>query len=216
MFRGLMVYQTEFAESVLRWQAFHTNLSDGSSNKVSLKNQGIALLSHLYGRARDLCKPISDEVINTENGVEVIVAVIHKRDPLSVVSSVYSELIKLMTVKRLSNKTFKDFELRFDAQLSRFNSLATNTALSNPLSALILLANANVDAGQRVSIIAAASPPANLVDSNASIDKIILLVIYESVAPVLRQRDGQKNGGSSARIIAASTAQVQFEGTHSH
>lgn len=69
--------QTEFAESVHRWQASHANLPDGTSNKISLKNQGIVLLSHLYGQARDLCKPISYAIINSENGVETIIAAIH-------------------------------------------------------------------------------------------------------------------------------------------
>lgn len=149
--------QTEFADSVLRWQAFHANISEAKSNKISPMNQVIVLLSHFYGRAKVLCKSIPDFVVCNEKRVEAIVGAFHKRDLLSVLLSVYGELITLMTAKRTPNETPKNFELRFNAELTRFNSLATNTALFGTVSAIISLANANVDANQKVSTLAAVS-----------------------------------------------------------
>lgn len=95
--------QTEFAESMGRWQAFHANLPDGYSNKIAANNQSIVLLSHLYGQARDLCRSISGDIINSKSGVDVIVSAIHKCDLLTTGSMVYGEMVKLMSTKRNPN-----------------------------------------------------------------------------------------------------------------
>lgn len=52
--------QSEFAEAVRRWRAFHNNLPENNSNKIDAVNQGIVLQSYLYGCARDLSKSIPD------------------------------------------------------------------------------------------------------------------------------------------------------------
>lgn len=53
-------------------------------------------MSHLYGRARDLCKSIYDYVVTRKDGVDAIVASYHKRDPLTVVSMVYDKMLQLV------------------------------------------------------------------------------------------------------------------------
>lgn len=103
------------------------------------------LLSHLYGRARDVCISISDDVINPKSDTDTIVSAIHKRNQLTVVWIVHSELITLMNVKRIVGKSFCDFELRFNAQLSRFNALAKKVALTHSIFGLMKLANAIVN-----------------------------------------------------------------------
>lgn len=133
-----------------------------------------------------------------------------KVDPITVVSTVYGELINLMSTKRNSNESFRDFELRFDAQLSRFNSLATHASLTDSISALMLLANATVDSSQRVSILAAASLSANLVNPNDSADSMLKLVKYESVASVLRQCDISRTNVVTTRTIATSSANASM------
>lgn len=82
----------------------------------------------------------------------------HKRDPLTVLFTVYGKLIKLMTSNRNVNKTFFEFQLSFSAQLSRFESFVKHTTLPDPGSIFMLLANSMVNTSQRVSISAATTP----------------------------------------------------------
>lgn len=98
-------------------------------------------LSYLYGRARDICKSIGDDVINSKSGVDAIVGGFHKHDPLTVVFTVYGELMKLLSTKCNPEESFREFELRFNAQLSRFNWLASHAFLTYSISALMLLTN---------------------------------------------------------------------------
>lgn len=112
--------------------------------------QGIVLLSHLYGRARHLCKSITDDFIANKDGIYTIVATVHKKEPLTVVSPVYGELISQTSAKRSPNESFRVFEIRFIVQLSRFNSLATHASLTDSSSAPMLLAIAAIDSSQRV------------------------------------------------------------------
>lgn len=92
--------QTEFANAVRRWQPSHANLPHGYSSKIAPNNQGIVVPSHLYRRARDLCRSIPEDVINSKNGATAIVSAIHKRHPLTVVSTPYGELIKLVSTEK--------------------------------------------------------------------------------------------------------------------
>lgn len=79
-----------------RWCTLHDNIPNSNSNKIITLNQGIVLQSHLYGRACDICKFIPESIINSKDGVDAIVNATHKRDPLSVVSTVYSDLIRVV------------------------------------------------------------------------------------------------------------------------
>lgn len=64
------------------------------------------------------CVSRSEDVVNGEYGVGAVVSAIHKWDPLTVVSIVYGELLRLLSTKRNLSESFSDFELRFNAQLS--------------------------------------------------------------------------------------------------
>lgn len=46
--------QKKFADAVRRWKAFHDSLCGFNSNKIIAINQGVVLLSHWYGRAKDV------------------------------------------------------------------------------------------------------------------------------------------------------------------
>lgn len=196
--------QKEFSDAVRGWKAFHDNLPDCNSNKIIVVNQGIVLQPHLYGCARDICKSIPDDMINGKGGVDAIVNAVYEQDLLSVASLVDTEMIFLISTIRNVYKSFHDFEVRFCAHLPRFNALASKTAISEAMSARMLLANANVVFGQPVSILAAAPPSTNLAIDSNSIDSLLELVHYESVTTVLRQSDGQQT--SSARTIQYNTA----------
>lgn len=53
--------------------------------------------SHLYGRDQDIFESIEDGVITGEDGVDAVVIFIHKRDPLTIVSTVPAELVRFIS-----------------------------------------------------------------------------------------------------------------------
>lgn len=189
-----------------RWGTFHDNFPDTNSNKIAQNNRGIVLQSNHFGRACDICDLISDEIIQSTKDVDAILGAIHKYDPLTVVSNLFGELIQLISTKRSSNETFRNFESRFNAQLSRFNALSQSTMFPNAISAFSLLANANVDTAQRISILAAASPSSTTADDEATTDSLPNMVSYESVATVLRQCDQASEQTSSHLYNVANAA----------
>lgn len=81
--------QAEYKATVNLWKTFHNSLPANNNNKIPPNLQAICLKSQLFGRAKDLCSGISNTDLNTENGVDLIVNSIHKRDSLSVVSEAY-------------------------------------------------------------------------------------------------------------------------------
>lgn len=93
------------------------------------------LQSQLYGRARRICRKISQTDIQSASGsgAKKIVEAVFKRDALAVVSEVYQVFLSLMTTKRGNNESFRNFESRFEAKVSKFNFQSTE------ISFLILL-----------------------------------------------------------------------------
>ena len=81
--------QEEYSNAVDLWNSFHNRLPDSDSNKIPKELRGMMLKSHLYGRARGLCKSIADTQIQSATGANAIFKAIYKRDALSVVSEVY-------------------------------------------------------------------------------------------------------------------------------
>ena len=191
--------QLQYSIAVRRWAAFHDSLLDSNSNKIQKKSRAVMLLSNLYERAADLARNIEQQAITAEDGTQLIINAVYKVDALSTVSLVFHELQTLLSTKRGANESFRNFESRFNAALCRYNSLGDSVSMSEPMAALYLLANANVDSSQRVSILAsAASNLPNTDDSSTSTatsgvslttDKLVSQVSYEGIASVLRQCD---------------------------
>ena len=157
--------QEDYKDSVKLWSAFHDKLPVANANKIPDELRGIMLQSQLYGRAKDLCKKLSDVKIQSKGGSDAIVNAVCKRDALSAVSDVYRDYMALLNLKRGSNEMFKNFESRFEAQVSKFNAHSTVTKIPEALTALLLLANSNVYDSQRISVLAAASPGSGENDS---------------------------------------------------
>lgn len=200
--------QEQYAEAVSLWEAFQDTLADSNSNKVAKAARGIMLQSQLYGRARDLCKAIPDSTIRSDQGAEAIVQALYKRDPLAVVSDVFQDFLTLMNTKRNHTESFKNFESRFQAQVSRLNAHGSEAKLSESLVAFALLANADVDNNQRVSVLANAAPRGSTLSSHATTNDYLEAVSYEAIASVLRQCDKMKlgNGDSSSRALSSNAA----------
>lgn len=73
------------------------------------------LQSQLYRRESDLFKKLSDSVVQSNDGVDKFVNVVHKCDALSAVCDVYHNFIAVMNLKRGSSEVVRNFELRFEA-----------------------------------------------------------------------------------------------------
>lgn len=58
------------------------------------------LWAHLSGPAKDFAKKIPREIFLFENGANAGVAAVHRRDPLSVVSTVYADYATLLSSRR--------------------------------------------------------------------------------------------------------------------
>ena len=136
--------QEEYATSVRLWNTFHDKFPDSNSNKIPVTLRRIMLQFQLYGRARDICKSVSDTDIQSDNDSKAIISAIYKRDSLSVVSEVYQCFTKLLFLKRRSNESVKNFESRFISQVSKFNASSSSDNLPESLTAFILLSNAAV------------------------------------------------------------------------
>ncbi len=56
-----------------------------NSNKIPSQLQGPMLQSQLFGRALDMCKAISEELLMPPKGADEVVNTIFRRDSLAVV-----------------------------------------------------------------------------------------------------------------------------------
>ena len=87
--------QEDYVNAVRSWTAFHAELPDSKSNKIPKGLRGIMLHSHLYGRAKDLCKEIPFKEISSADGVEKICKALYKKDALTIVSNAYIDFQQL-------------------------------------------------------------------------------------------------------------------------
>lgn len=167
------------------------------------------LQSALYGRAKDLCMTIEDSVIQSDGGADAIVKVLHKRDSLSAVGSVYHDFLGLLSCKRGHSKDFRNFESRFAAQISKFNAHASSCVLPEAMTALMFLANSAIDNNQLISVLAAAAPNESNLGDTPTTDDYLKAVKYESVSSVLRQCD-------KGKIFEARMSQVSIAAASGH
>ena len=79
--------QEDYVFTVRSWSGFHDKLYDSNSNKTAKSLRGIMLHSHFYSRAKDLCKEIPYDKIESEDGVDKICKALYKKDALTIVSN---------------------------------------------------------------------------------------------------------------------------------
>ncbi len=162
------------------------------------------LHSHLYGRAKDLCQEIPFEQISSEGGCGKICKALHKRDALSVASTVYGDFLNLLSTKRGPNQAFRNFESRFAAAISKFKSHSAS-ALPESFMEFMLLVNSAIKSNQRISILAAANTYSIEFHEDLSNSDLLSTIKYDSIASVLRQCDkGKQNGTIHANSVKTS------------
>lgn len=190
--------QSDYSIAVKQWKAFHDKLPPSNSNKIPSDLQGIILQSQLYGRAKDLCKALTDTEVQSDDGPYKIIKAVHKRDPLAVISEVYGDFTSLLMLKRGQTESFKNFATRFEAQFTKFNSHSDTTKLPDCLLAFMLLANSNLENNQRVSVLAASVPRADesSTKSEESTESFLNKISYSSIAAVVRQCDVNRASSS--------------------
>lgn len=127
-------------------------------------------------------------------------------------SEVYQNFTSFLSMKRASNETFKNFESRFVAQVSKFNMNSSSSEVPEALTAFILFATSAVENGQSISVLAAASIGTPL-DASATTDEYLPTVSHEKVASVLRQCNQVKSDASpSVNVNAVNTEPTKRQG----
>jgi len=111
------------------WLAFHDVLPESNSNKMPVNLPAICPKSQMYFCSKELCSGISDADLLSPEGVSLIINYIYQRDSLSVVSEIYSSFNQLWNTHRGNTESMKNFESRFPAQVSTFNSISRTTKL---------------------------------------------------------------------------------------
>lgn len=85
--------------------------------------------------------------------MSAIVAAIYIRDPLAILPEVPQDFVALLTSQRDSTEAFKNYESRFQAKISSLNPHSSQAKLSHPVTAFVLLSNADVDTTQRIFVL---------------------------------------------------------------
>lgn len=153
-------------------------------------------MSKLYGRAKDLIRSIRQEVLDAVVGTNIVVDLIYKKHPLSVVTHVFGELQLLLSTRRSKRESFLNFEQWFCAQLVTFNALGDAVSLNDSMAALYLLANTNTSPSHTSSILPAASPRQKGLSPGSALNEFLTSIKHEPSATVLKQCD--KNESSLA------------------
>ena len=128
--------QAEYVDAVKIWPLFHYKLPDSNSSKIPICLPRIMLQSHLYGRAKHLCKDLLFEEVKSGAGVEKICKTLYKKDALTAVSNAYSDFKNLLLTKRGSYENFLNFESRFAAAIAKMKSHGS-TKLPESLTAFM-------------------------------------------------------------------------------
>lgn len=199
--------QDHYLDAVKLWKEFQDALPDTNSNKITPNLQGIVLKAQLFGRARDLCAKVSIDDLKKSDGALILARAVYKVDPLAQVNKMSQQFTRLLLTRRNTNESLKEFESRFDAQVSTFHDAAGSQVLPDALLALMLMSNAEIDNAQRVSLLASVAPSGD----KPLVGKDLLDAIkYEKVASIIRSSDALNilQQRSSFRAYTAVTRSV--------
>lgn len=203
-------------QAVRLWKRFHDKLPESNGNKIPASLQGFVLQSQLYGRAVDLVKKLSADEIEAEDGALKVASAMFKQDVLSIVTDTFHRFLEVLRTKQGDSESYKNYEMRFAAQVCRLNATCEGSELPSALVAFLLLANSRIDAAQRVSILSAAAPIGSMKDATDRDGKDILSMLsYADIASIVRDCDEPKkplqSNGRSVSAMSSSVAQTQSQ-----
>lgn len=95
-------------------------------------------------------------MISSPEGVGVILAAVHSREPLSVTNTDFNDFNDELGITLKMNESYLNYEARFAAQVSKYQSHGTTLQLHQSILAMILFSGSNIDYTPRVPIISAA------------------------------------------------------------
>lgn len=150
-------------------------------------------------------RKVLPSVISFINGASAIISALNKRDALQVLSEVFQDFIALMNLNRGTYETFRNFEQRFEAQASKFNSHSDYTQLSEAILAFMMMANATLDANQRISFLAASCPNPDNWSSSSTTDDFFKYIKYESIASVILECEKTSTAPLDSLSVGAAT-----------
>lgn len=94
-----------------------------------------------------------------------------------------------MTMHHGQTESFKSFEVRFPAALTKFNSLSTTTMLSQCHTVLMPLSNGGIDDSLQVSVFAACASSDKNLSEHPTNNKYLQAVTCRQLAFVVKQCD---------------------------
>lgn len=137
----------------------------------------MALHARLYDRAVDLLCSVTNDILPSESGVDSIVNVLHKIDGLSVLNDLFEDFSLLVNTKRGGTESFKNFEMRFSAQVSRYNAQGQSIILPEFITVLSLLVNSDVSDSQSIPIRSATAAKATSKQGNRVTNDVFLKLV---------------------------------------
>ena len=114
-----------WARRVAKWERAHDTLCDLQDKRGFPKEfRGYLLSQALYGTAyRTVESTLSDETINSKNGVKEILKLLAEFNPTTYAHEIFSAFKGLMRIRRKQNETFKLYVNRFEAAASELRNL---------------------------------------------------------------------------------------------
>lgn len=91
------------------WESFNDLLPEGNQNKIPQNLQKAVLQSKCFGRAPDLYKKVSTEIIQSNDGALAIANTIHRVDPLSAVIATFTKFLAVLHAVRGKTRSLKIF-----------------------------------------------------------------------------------------------------------
>lgn len=100
---------------------------------------------------------IPTDMLQSDDGAKHIANSIYKRDSLTGLSTLYTDFNNLVSYVHGSNVSFKNYETRFAALISKFNGHGASLNLPESITAFMIMSSADINDSHCVSILAAAA-----------------------------------------------------------
>lgn len=110
--------QEQYCSAVQRCCRYHQAFPYSNPDKIPPQVQVMTLHVHLYDPDGNLWKTVTDDILRSEDGANSIIDVLHKRDSISVVNSLFENFSLLLDTKGGDHENFKNFESSFSSQVA--------------------------------------------------------------------------------------------------
>ena len=143
---------------VLTWVKLHESwVASNHSQGLKPEQQGFVLLRVLYGRAKDLCRNITDEIIGSANGVAAIVDCVMQSNADSDIQYQIGIMDKIHSLYRRDGQRMTEYSSVFKSLIEKYIEVAgpLNERM-NEFFALEMLRRAGLEPGLRGTVLTSA------------------------------------------------------------